>query len=244
MKNKLLYIALFLITFTAFSQDRKTILGRVVADDNGVADVYVINKTLGSEVKTDYKGFFNLDAKPGDKLAVYSKRIIVREFTLNTESFKVSPYVISVNYNSYELDEVVINKYAHINSEALGIVPKGQKRYTVAERRLFTAGTFTVGTVIGLDPIINAISGRTKMLKKALATEKQEGVVSTIRELYSDEEINVKYNIPKEMVNGFIFYLADKPDFATTIKGKNKAYTDFLMMELSKEYLKLQEEGK
>ncbi|PZR21945.1 MAG: hypothetical protein DI539_06675 [Flavobacterium psychrophilum] len=243
MKSKLLYVLLFL-SVAAFSQERQKMLGRVVVGDNGVGDVFVINKTAGEEVKTDYKGYFDLQAKPGDRLVVYSTKIVVREFMLNAESFKTSPYVISVNFNSYELEEVVINKYSHINSEALGIVPKGQKRYTVAERRLYCASAMTIGTVIGIDPIINAISGRTKMLKRAYATEKQETTISNARGLYSEEELTANYNIPKEQVNGFLFYLAENEEFAVAVKGKNKSYIDFMVAELAKKYLRLQQEDK
>ena len=139
MKNRLLYI-LFLLIGVSASAQVQTLQGRVVADSNGVPNVFVINKATGIEVKTDSKGFFTMVAKPGDKITAYSNKIIVRDFMLNAASFKDVPYVISVNYNAYELDELVIDKYGKINSESLGIVPKGQKRYTVAERRLYTAG--------------------------------------------------------------------------------------------------------
>jgi hypothetical protein len=91
MKNKLPYILFLLISFVASPQERQTVLGRVITGDNGVADVFVINKTTAAEVKTDSKGFFDLTAKPGDKLVVYNTKIIVREFTLTADSFKVSP---------------------------------------------------------------------------------------------------------------------------------------------------------
>ncbi|MHA3788206.1 hypothetical protein ACX0HA_08360 [Flavobacterium hauense] len=243
MKSRL-YMVLLFVTFAAFSQERQTIPGRVMSGNNGVSGVFVINKTAGTEVKTDYKGYFDLTAKAGDRIVVYSTKTIVREFSLIADALKASPYVISVNYNSVELDEVVINKYSHINAESLGIVPKGQKRRTVAERRLYTAGNFTVGTVIGLDPIINAISGRTRMLKRAYESEKQEGAIDIMKGLYSDEEIVAKYSIPQDQVNGFRYYLAENKEFAAVLKAQNKGYIDFMLMELSKEYLKLQENGK
>lgn len=243
MRSKLLNIFIFLVTITAFSQERQTIPGKVMSGDNGVAGVFVINKTAGTEVKTDYKGNFDLTAKIGDKIIVYSTRTIVREFTLNADSFKASPYVISVNYKATEIDEVVINKYNNVDAESLGIVPKGQKRRTVAERRLYTAGTFTLGTAVALDPIINAITGRTKMLKKTLETEKKEGSIGILQGLYTNDEITTNYNIPQEQVGGFIYYLAENKEFAAALKSKNKTYLDFLMAELSKKYLKLQQDG-
>ncbi len=230
------------MAFSASAQDRATMLGRVVANDNGVGGVFVINKTAASEVKTDYKGYFNLTAKAGDRIIVYNPQIIVREFTLTDDSFKVSPYIITVSYNAYQLEEIVINN--DINAESLGLVPKGQLRRTVAERRLYTASAMKVGTVIGLDPIINAISGRTRMLKRAYAAEKQEMVITNTAGLYTDEEIVANYHLTQEQVAGFRYFLAEDQDFTTALKSNNKTYLDFLMMELAQKYLKLQADDK
>lgn len=244
MKNKLLHILVFFMAFSALAQERTTILGRVVANDNGVGGVFVINKTAATEVKTDPKGFFDLTAKAGDHIIIYNPQIIVREFTLTEDSFKTIPYLITVNYNAYQLEEIVINKYDHINSESLGLVPKGQLRRTVAERRLYTASAMTIGTVIGIDPIINAISGRTRMLKRAYETEKQEMTINNVTGLYTDEEMVANYHLTKEQVAGFRYFLAEDQDFTAALKSNNKTFIDFLMMELAQKYLKLQADDK
>lgn len=237
--NKLLYIVILLLTLPAVCQERQNLLGRIIAGPNGVPDVFVINKTAGQEVKTDDKGYFTIKAKSGDGLILYNSRIIVREFTLNQDSFKTSPLVISVNYGPQELDEVVINKYGKINSEALGIVPKGQKRYTVAERRLYNASAMTVGTVVGLDPLINAISGRTRMLKKAYEIEKLESSLNLMGGLYNEDEIMENYKIPEQYVKGFMYYAIENKEFAGAIKGRNKTLANFLLTDLAEKYLKL-----
>ncbi|MDV6169099.1 hypothetical protein R1T16_11750 [Flavobacterium sp. DG1-102-2] len=244
MKNKLLHILLFFMTIAATAQERHTLSGKIVANDAGVPNVYIINKATGREVSSDYDGRFMIEARPGDKIIAYNTRIIVREFSLLPDSFKENPYIISVNYNAYELEELVINKNGRLNAESLGLVPKGQIKRTVAERRLYSAGTFTVGTIIGLDPIINAISGRTKMLRRAYETEKQETVFSNIKNIYSDEDITRQYNIPKENINGFIYYLVEQQEFKDAIKQGNKQFIDFLMMNMAKKFLNLQEDGK
>lgn len=223
---------------TAWAQD--TVLqGKVVSGKTGVAAVYVINKASGNEVKTLADGTFSIAAKPGDVLAVYSTKIIVREFMLSTESFLNMPYVVSVNYNGTEMDEIVITKYGNINSVALGIVPANQKRYTVAERRLYTAGYGSIGLI----SLINVLSGRMRILKGALATEKKEVVLEGIKDLYTEDDINERFNIPKEMVAGFMYYLVEDKDFKLAVKAKNKAYLDFLLIGLSEKYLKLQEDA-
>lgn len=237
--NRLLYIIMLLLTLPAVCQERQNLSGRIISGSNGVPGVFVINKTAGVEVKTDEKGYFTIQAKSGDGLIFYNSKIMVREFTLNQGSFTTSPLVISVNYGPQELDEVVINKYGKINSEALGIVPKGQKRYTVAERRLYTASALTVGTVVSLDPLINAISGRTRMLKKAYETEKLESSLNLMGGLYNEDEIMENYKIPEQYVKGFMYYAIENKEFAVAIKGKNKTLADFLMTGLAEKYLKL-----
>jgi hypothetical protein len=242
MIKKLLYIVIFLIPLTGFCQDRQQLQGRVVAGNNGIKEVYVINKTAGTEAKTNSGGYFSLMAKPGDALTIYSPKIIIREFALNEDSFKTSPFLITVNYQAYELNEVVIDKYGKIDSESLGLVPKGQKRHTVAERRLYTAtggGGISIGTVVGLDPIINAISGRTRMLKRAYETEKLEMAIENVTGIYNEDEIADKFKIPAEYMNGFLFYLAESKELAAAIKQKNKSLMDFLMTGLADKYLKL-----
>jgi hypothetical protein len=66
-----------------------------------------------------------------------------------------------------ELKEVVVNDNAGINAENLGIVPHGQKTYTPAERKLYTAKSTSV------DKLINAMSGRTSMLKKEMKSREK-----------------------------------------------------------------------
>lgn len=240
MVNKLLCILLFCLSFTIASAQQDVLLrGKVMSGRAGVPEAFVINKVTGGETKTGSDGTFSITAKPGHVLVVYNTKIMVREFMLNADSFKNMPYVVSVNYKVSELDEVVITKYGNINSVSLGIVPANQKRYTVAERRLYTAGYGS----IGLTTLINVINGRIKKLKRAYETEKQEVVVEGIKDLYDEEDIQERFKIPKERVKGFIYYAMENKEFVTVVKAKNKTYADFLLLGLSKDYMNLQEEG-
>lgn len=82
-----------------------------------------------------------------------------------------------------ELQEVVVNENTAITAENLGIIPKGQKKYTQAERQLATAGDFKPIMLLGLlggsmqlDPLINKINGRTKRLKANVEIEKEKKI--------------------------------------------------------------------
>jgi hypothetical protein len=234
--SRVLYICLLLFSLSALSQDRKPFLGKVVSGEMVIEDIFVINKATGTETKTNNRGIFTLPVKVGDQLVVYGTKTNVREFTINNLSFKEQPYVVSVEIKGYELEEVVVEG-STVTSESLGLVPKDQKQYTPAERKLYTA---TEGT----DAIFNAISGRTKMLKKAAETEKKEGVIQTLNGMYTDTEITEQLNIPAEYVRAFIFYVAEDKSIANALKGDNETLVRLLMIDLAKKYLTALKDGK
>lgn len=244
MKSKLLYLCLLLFPIAVFAQQRQLLAGKVTIGGDAGTGLFVINSKTGEETKTDSNGNFSINAKPGDRLAVYSSKTQTREFVISENTFRESPYLMRVDYKTYELEEVEINKYRKINSEALGLVPQGQKQYTPAERRLKTAAEMkpifflgALGGAIPLDPIINAISGRTRMLKGALATEKKELLIEKVNGLYNEDEIISGFDIPKEYVNGFIFYIVENEEFADALKSDSTEHAKFLMGTLAKEYL-------
>ncbi|WP_245895679.1 hypothetical protein [Flavobacterium album] len=231
MRNSL-FILLFCVPMLVLSQERKALNGRIMVDDAGIGDVFIINKATGIEKKSDAMGNFTIEAKPGDMITAYSPKTVVRDFAISEQSFKENPYVISVNMQAYELEEVVVDK--SINSVSLGIVPKGQKQYTPAEKKLYTA---TSG--FGIDILLNALSGRTQMLKRAVETEKKEMLMEKIGNVSTEEEIMTEYKIPEEYVSGFVYYLVEDKEFANAVNTKNYTMARFLMTGLSIKYLKL-----
>ena len=241
--NKFLAILLF-IAATAFCQERKPLQGKVVSDGYGVADVFVINKATGSETKTDVSGNFNIASKAGDKLVVYSPRVTIREFAVSDKSFTEVPYVVEVEVSSLELDEVVVD--GSITAEKLGIVPKNQKQYTPAERKLYTAGDFKpimlLGLLVGsmpLDPLINAINGRTKRMKKLVAQEKREMLLEKLHNICTATEITNTFKVPEEHIDGFLYFVIEDKDVASLIDAKNESLAKFRITELAEKYVAL-----
>ncbi|KAF2518138.1 hypothetical protein E0W68_10390 [Flavobacterium salilacus subsp. salilacus] len=245
--NKWLLLYVLFLPFALLSQDRNILQGEVMVGENPISNIYVINATAGAETRTNVDGSFSIDAQAGDKLIFYSPSIITREFVLKQEAFKQKPFVVTVTLQAYQLDEVVLNKYGAIDEESLGLVPKDQKQYTPAERRLKTAGEFkpifflgALGGALPLDPIINAITGRTKMLKKELETERKERVLEMTNNLYESEtQIAAEYKIPEEYIKGFLYYCVENSEFSEALKAKNDKQAKFLMHVLAEKYHKM-----
>jgi hypothetical protein len=248
MKSNLLYLLFFLGCYTGYTQNPRQVLkGQVVAGYYTVKDVLVVNVNAEKETRTDSLGVFNLQAKPGDTLNFSHPDLKVRRMHLAEQHFKINPLVVYVALNNaYQMEEIIIAKNNNLTAEKLGIVPKGQKVYTPAERRLYTAGDFKPIHLVGLlfgslqvDPIINAINGRTRTLKTEIITERKENALQMLNTLYNEDEIVAQYNIPAEYVNGFLYYIVEDNELATALKAKNETLVKFLMAGLSVKYLDL-----
>src|SRR5690606_3307578 len=128
--------------------------------------------------------------------------------------------------------------------------PEGQKQYTRAEKKLFTAGEIksvwdVVAMVLGmasLDAIINAITGRTKVLRKELEYETKSTAITQIYSLYTEEDINTKLGVPKEYVGGFVYYAAEDSDVLMAISENNDEKAKFLLGNLAFKYLEILKE--
>lgn len=224
---------MFLVTAFGYGQGRTDFKGKVTASGAVAAGVFIINKSTGTEVKTDANGAFTISAKTGDAIVVYSNYTETRNFAVTAAAMAAQPYEMEVPAKATELNEVVITD---MNPEKMGLVPKGQKQYTPAERRLKQAKSG-----MGIDQLINVLSGRMRMLKKAVETERKEALMESLNSLFTDAELE-GFGLAPETARGFLFYAVEDPRVADAIKDNNDSLVKLLLMEISKTYLKLQED--
>ena len=245
MKLKLLLFFLFFSVF-CFSQEKSLIVlkGVVSSYSNAIEGVTISNLTEKTVAISDETGHFSIYASEGSILVFSSIGYESKEISLSTEDFSNGLFKVVLKSKVDQLDEVEINgKY---NAVSLGIVSKDQKKYTVAERRLQTAGDFKwihllsiLGGSLPFDPILNAINGRTKRIKKEIILEKKLVIMNNITELFQDSFFIDKLKIPKDYVNGFKYFIIDDKHLIEAINSKNKSLATFLMSELAVKYLKL-----
>ena len=147
-----------------------------------------------------------------------------------------------------QLDEVQVYNYKNINAVALGIIPKGQKSYTPAERRLKSAtgldAQIGLNTSLTIDPLFNLLSGRTASLLKQVEVERKELMIEKIENMYQHDYFVDRLKIPEDHVKGFLFYLVENKKFTDSASTKNKTMTTFIMNELAVQYLETISETK
>lgn len=233
-------LALLLIFSFSFveAQERKIINGKVVSRSKRLDGVYVSNISTGEALVTGKGGYFNMQVRENDTLMFSGALFIGYRHAIDDVDLKRDIMLIPLEPNELytELDEIVITK---ISSESLGLVPKGVKRYTPAERRLYTA---TSGSgLIPIDAVVNWISGRTKMLKKALVYEKQEMRKEKFLSIIPESKLLEDYSIPKDYLIGFAYYVATD-DYMTSLLSASvpaKNTVETRTGELALEFLEL-----
>lgn len=241
---RIVYLFLAFVASNVFSQEmaRVQLKGKLIADVTILEGIYVINKVTAQASVSDKNGNFSILAKVGDTL-IFSERqyeevkivLIQGHFDQETLIVKMTPVV-------NRLREVIVKN--GINAVSMGIIPKGQKSYTPAERRLNTATNLNasanagsmMGGSISADPLLNWFSGRTKMLKKEVAVEKKETNLRQLEHMYTIDFFVDKLKIPSEYVKGFEYYVVENEYFVSILKSKNLAMTTFLITELAIKY--------
>ena len=159
----------------------KEMKGRIFADSVAVDKVNVVNFTTQKATVSDAQGNFILSLKTGDIIVFSAVNLETLRRKITDQDLLQEILQVVMHPKSIILKEVLINESA-ITAEILGIIPYGQKKYTAAERKLYTA---TSGG--GIDGLLNSISGRKAMLKKEIIEEKKVQLLARMDVLYEEQ---------------------------------------------------------
>lgn len=251
MKKNSLILLLYLILSIGYSQNT-TLSGEVSSVDfEGVSieNIHVINKSQRIFTTTDVSGAFEVDAKAGDTIvfsAVQYKRqtVLVSEENIKNKTLKVLleqqvnelPEAVIGFTLTGDLTKDVSNSDAKptINFYDVGIPGYQGKPKTKSERQLQTAGDFKPIMLLGLlagsmpfDPLLNAISGRTKALKKRVALEANTVLMYAIKGRLS--ETFFKNNpLKEELRMDFFYFCAEDENFTKRCQNNDLETLDFM----------------
>lgn len=216
-----------------FSQS-VTVKGKVDSHVD-VENIHVINKTAQIFTITKSNGEFEITASLNDiiefsSIQLKSKTVIVDK---NVILFKALRVTLEEQIN--ELDEVIVGKIltgnllldvqnvegdAPINFFDVGIPGYTGKIATQSERRLNEATTG--GGILPLNPILNAISGRTKQLKNQVKLEENEALMLSIKGRLA-KDFFASNPLDEDLKMDFFYFSADDENFMKHCKNQ----TDF-----------------
>lgn len=233
------------------AQETFILKGKVVSQSNNLEGIHIINITEDKGVTSERGGYFEINVSENDTIIFSAIHLKGYMYIVTNEDIRKELLFIPMESLVNELDEITLTEYKSITTESLGIVPKGMKKYSPAERKLAAAEEFKwyspllipVGGM-SVDGLINGISGRTKQLKKELEVERKEIVLENVEADYSKEFLKERLKIPDENTDGFYYYIIEQPQFIRVYKSKNKTMTEFVLNELATRYLELLKNNK
>ena len=239
------FLQIFLLLTFQFivSQNDSIIKGKIIVETNDNDGITIVNISNKTNTISGNGGYFKIKAKVNDTIMFSAIHLVGKKHIITKKDFGKDLLFIKLDIYTRHIKEIMVTNADDITAESLGLVPKGQKKYTPAERRLKTAGDlngqFGLNTAFSIDPLLNAISGRTKQLKAELEVERKEFLQYKINSNFDSEYIINQLHIPEEYVQGFVFYIVEDEELKNAAKAKNKTLISFRMSALAVDFLKL-----
>lgn len=228
----------FMLMVSAISLAQKNqqqlFYGKFLSDGKSVAGIDVVNLVNEKATVSDSEGNFQIQAKAGDLLVISGKEFEYMRYSIDPEDLNEKSIMISLISKAIQLEESVVNRYSHINSRSLGIIPANQKVYTPAEAKLASAQSGPV------DLIVNLINGKISQKKKEVEIEKKEFVIERLDILYPESFYVKHLRIPEDRIQGFKFFAADDAALTKSVDSKNKSLIEFELSRLANQYLKFE----
>ncbi len=233
---------LFGVTVQAQDLFSQKVEGRVYSEDGDVAGTHVLNTTTDRATITDVGGYFAISAKRNDTLVFSAVQYQHKQIVVTLDVLESKLLLIPLEEALTELDEVVVTPYnlsgdmsrdlnrmdiePVVTSSTLGLPNAYVKPISKAERELYAA---TANPFMSIDPLINTISGRKKMLKKRVKRNKKYARTERVREFFVDSLYTTELNIPKEKVEDFFYFCEVDSTFQSTVDTHDRlAIWEFL----------------
>lgn len=208
--------------------------GRVYSNDADVAATHVSNISSNKGTITDAAGFFVISVQLNDTLVFSAVQFKRKEIVVTLEVLNTDVLNIPLKPSLTELDEVVVTPYnlsgdlkrdistinvgQIVTASTLGLPNANVKVKTQSERRLFEAdngkfvslgnykldSTFNPMIMVNLNKILNRVTGRTKVLKKYVAIDKEIALLQKVKRLYPDSVFVQDLKIPELKINDFM----------------------------------------
>ena len=230
------------------------IRGQVFIADSDASGVHVINLSKNRVTITNSKGEFQLKAQVNDTISFsligYSNRkLIVTEkiiqgdemyIQLEESAIDLAEVIVKPFYLTGSLKEDMIDQEKEISASKLNLPNANVKIKTQSERKFYTATDWDFKlTSIKLDPIINAISGRTKVLKNRIRLENERAKYDKVYQNIGSSILIESFNIPRDNIYEFYHFCEADPKFDSIIEFNNYGKVYLFMEKKSLEYKKM-----
>ncbi len=249
------HYTIFFTMFCCYFSFAQTIqIAGTIKSDVNVENIHVINKTSQKFTITDKYGKFKIPASLNDTISFSSVQHKPKELIISKEILDRKTVLVLLEEAINTLDQVTIGKVLSgdlmsdiknvdgkppVNFYDLDIPGYTGKLATQSERRLYEA---TTGAgIIPLNPIINAITGRTKRLKEHIQHEKNDVLLNKIRVNLSESLFSLEPLEKRYRTEFFYFCESDESFYSKCSGKKDLEVLDFLQKKLKQYKTNLKE---
>nr|WP_041999283.1 carboxypeptidase-like regulatory domain-containing protein [Capnocytophaga canimorsus] len=227
---------LFFATQLLTAQKLRTVIGKVVVAGNPIENVHIQNLHTQKFTVTDTSGYFSLLVAESQVLQLTHVGLQTVFKTITAQDMdSFAGFVIEMKPQITELSEVEVSKYQKIDAKELGIIQHEVKKKSFAEKRVYSASSSGGGLIIGL---INAVTGRTKMLKKIALNETNLAIADYIK-LNMSDFLKKELKINEEQIDLLAYFVMEKPAFHQAVRNKQNENLRFMLIDAWLEYNKL-----
>jgi len=221
LKNSFLFTFLLFCTINVFAQDQfyTQLEGRIYSEEGDVAATHILNITSNRFTITDSEGFFEIPVKLYDTLVISAVQFKRKQLVITLGILEQELVQVQMEDALTQLTEVIVRPYnltgdlsrdasnlktdQVVTASTLNLPNAYVKLPTKAERELFAARS---NPIMSIDPLINSITGRTKMLKKRVKRNAVYARTQRVREYYVDSLFRTDLKIPEESIEDFMFF--------------------------------------
>ena len=249
----LLYSCLAMVTYTSIAQEGVLIKGTILNDSIDKGALNIVNLSLKVGTITDTNGQFEIPSRLYDTLNIsgiqYEPRaVVISKKVYDKETLKL--YLIpkittldEVHISNITLSgNLVLDAHAtkippQITAKDLGLPENKHPVMTPEQRRYYSA----VGGAGAFGALLNAISGRTKQLKKHLEISILQAKIQRNRQKFSDSLYIKSLGIPETLIEDFVYYVfEDKEAIATIDEGDLLNLLEYMLTK-TQSYIEIKE---
>ncbi|GHA48649.1 hypothetical protein GCM10007103_31990 [Salinimicrobium marinum] len=214
-----LMIAAVLFALPSFSQDN-ILRGVVKADSLRGSSINIVNVTQEIGTTNSSTGEFKIEVMKNDTLLFTAIHLKSVEVIITPEIIEGKFLEVQMDERINELEEVQISNISltgnlqhdileikTYNKEDFGFSYSPKKPLTSIERKLFTARDGEI------DALLNFLSGRTKMLKKAKENDDTMEMVEMATKTLPTSFFVENLQIPENRIRAFVYFCSGDPDF-------------------------------
>ena len=218
----------------------------------GIPNVHILNLSANQATISNAEGYFEIEAGVGDTLLISAIRYQRKTFRVEEEMLRATSLTIELEPFVNQLDEVVLWPYnlsgdldqdlsnmpveEAVTATSLGLPNARAEVKTQSERKLFEA-TSGAG-LIPLNPVLNALSGRTRMLKRRLARDRAYEQTQEVRSRYPDSIFVRELGIPLIRIPDFMYFCEVDPAFSSLATSADRLRMWEFLRRKSGEYRK------